>query len=217
MRHILILDVRSKEEYDKAHIRDSIHISIPEFDKAKLVSLIDDTAKENATSNPKPADTLRRLLLVTSGPLNASDPAIKSLIGLINSSRTVTQLIQLKGGIEPLKAKYPYLIVHKDSTKPECGIAASRFPSVVSEGKLYLGNFLNACATKQLDLMGINTLIGITPMAMTGVPPRFKYVHFPFMENNQDRQVFLFDFEGVVNAITESIAKGEKIMVFSMV
>jgi len=216
MRHILMLDIRSEEEFNQNYICKSFHIDLAKFTKEHLFELIVKTAKIFASYNPKENDTLRRILIITKGPLK-EDSTIKDFIKMINSLNCITQILSLKGGIELVKAKYPYILVNKTSSDSEYGFAASRFPSIVSEGKLYLGNFLNAGATKQLEVMGITRLIGIAPDPLTNVDPRFKYEHFAFTENKDNQQIFLLNFEKIVETITESIEKGERVLVFSVV
>jgi len=214
MRHILIFDFRSKEEFENSHIRDSINIQFPEFSKELLNKHLEQSFAKIKESNPKESDTLRRILII---PAKITDPNLKNIATLINSSNKDAQVAILKNGIEQFKSKFPFLFIKNGCSEAEYGISASRFPSIVSDNKLYIGNFLNACATKQLDLLGIKTLIGITPGPVSKMDKKFKYLHFPFMDNKNERQIYLLDFESIVNSITESIARNEKVMVFSMV
>eukprot|EP00826_Nyctotherus_ovalis_P011353 TRINITY_DN1295_c0_g1_i2.p1 TRINITY_DN1295_c0_g1~~TRINITY_DN1295_c0_g1_i2.p1 ORF type:complete len:233 (-),score=65.24 TRINITY_DN1295_c0_g1_i2:542-1240(-) len=217
MRHILMIDIRSEEEYNSLYIRGSFHVDLAAFTKEELLELVLKTAKSFAEYNPKENDTLRRLLIVTKGPLVSKDPAIEKLTKMVKSLNCITQILSLRDGIESVKAKYPFVLVSKSSPDSDYGFAASRFPSVVSEGKLFLGGLLNAGATRQLEAMGITTLIGVAPNPLTNVDKRFRYMHFPFTENKGSQQIDLLDFETIVETIAEGIEKGERMLVFSVV
>ncbi len=56
----------------------------------------------------------------------------------------------------------------------------------------------------------------MTPKKVPGVSSSFKYIHFPFWEN-QKEQIFLLDFDGIIDAIADRIGKGEKVMLFCLV
>ena len=88
--------------------------------------------------NPKQGDTMRRLLIVTKGPLDPHDPAVIELLRLANSLQCFTVMQSLKNGLAAFCAKFPYLCVKEGSTEAEFGLSLSRFPSIVSEGKLYI-------------------------------------------------------------------------------
>lgn len=214
---MLLIDIRSKEQYEKYHIRESSNIDPKELTEEKLLELVKITSEVFSKFNPKKHDSVKRLVVITEGPLKTEDPIIKSFISMIKASRSVSFILTLKNGIESVKEIYPCIFVNKDSSEQDYGFAASRFPSVITEGKLYLGNFLNAGATKQLDSMGITTLISISVKPMENIDKKYKYIHFPFKENNENQQIFLLDFDGVFATITECMENNEKVLVFSVV
>lgn len=217
MRHILMIDIRPEQEHDSLHIRGSFHVDLATFAEEDLLELVLKTAKSFAEYNPKENDTLRRLLVVTKGPLASEDPAVEKLTKMVKSLNCITHIVSLRDGIDSVAAKYPFLLVSKSSANSDHGFAASRFPSVVSEGKVFLGGLLNAGATRQLEALGITTLIGVGPDALTNVSKKFKYVHFAFTENKGDQQMDLLDFETIVETIAEGIENGERVLVFSVV
>lgn len=134
-----MLDVRTKEEYDKSHVRESFHVPMSELTPEKLAGLVVASTASSKKVNPKPADNLRRIVVISSGTLDPkADKAFQTFIGIVNASKSVSQIAHLKEGFAPMQAKYPYVCVGPAPTDAEYGLALSRFPSVLSEGKLYL-------------------------------------------------------------------------------
>jgi hypothetical protein len=84
------------------------------------------------------------------------------------------------------KAKYPFLCINQDSTEEEQVRAHSRFPSEIKDKKLYVGNLINTMSKDsiQLKLLGIKTIISLTPNKATGYEAQgFEHIHFEANES----------------------------------
>jgi len=90
---------------------------------------------------------------------------------------------------------YPFLCVSPSSTEAEKVRAHSRFPSELKQGQLYVGNLVNTMAkgNSQLRLLGIKTVISLTPNDPGEVFENEGFKHFFCQANEKDHPKIDFD------------------------
>lgn len=202
MRHLLILDTRTEEEFKISHIRGSFHFplenvegNLPEFVKCCKLSqekMVDQT------------DDHRRLLLVTADSTVDLDP----IRPLLKEAQAFHKIMQLKDSFKDFEEKYSFLCVGEESSEDDIKRAEARYPSEIIPNKLFLGNFINSLNERHFHDLNIRKIIGMTPNKaekMDEGPQIDKYIH---LEMNELHKPDL-DFEELSTLINTTISEGE--------
>ncbi|CAI2375553.1 unnamed protein product [Moneuplotes crassus] len=202
MRHLLILDVRPAEEFEKNHLRDSFNFTLEDIE-TKLPEFL----KYCKTSQDRlrdTTDTHRRLIIVTS----VADEDVEGIKPLLKEVLAFHKIMKLKNGFADFHEKYPFLCLNSESTEEEVKKAESRYPSEIIPNKLFLGNFINSLNEEHFKNLNITKLIGMTPNEAENMEESkciSKYIHLKMDELVKPD----LDFEELQTLVTTTIDDGE--------
>jgi len=111
LRHLVMIDVRPKEEYDKNHIRDSFLLTDFENKKDLLKSFEEVDRKYEIQEEKYSTKKIRRIVIIDfkTNKFDENDPKHKLIIDAVKENRDFDKVHYLQGGIEDFSAKYPFL------------------------------------------------------------------------------------------------------------
>lgn len=117
---------------------------------------------------------------------------------------------------EIFQHKYPFLCISSQTSDRNIRISKSRFPSEIKEGLLYLGNMMNVIDKDQvqLELLGIKTIIYLSPGKFEHLEEKFNCVHIQVNEKEHPD----IDFDQISELILAEFTKKEKtpILIFCL-
>ena len=97
-------------------------------------------------------------MLILANTESDPEPIFKALKELLVFDR-----VMILETIPEFLAKYPFVCLNSESTEMEVMRARSRFPSDLGKG-LFIGNFVSATNEFQMKQLGIQRVVGLTPI-----------------------------------------------------
>ncbi|XP_078211315.1 serine/threonine/tyrosine-interacting-like protein 1 isoform X6 [Callithrix jacchus] len=156
--YLCLLDVRSKREYDESHVITALRVK-KKMNEYLLPESVDLECVKYCVVYDNNTSTLE-VLLKDDDDGSDSDSAVKDVMprAAIQYGRTLTRLTChpvhiLKGGYERFSGMYPFFRTQKIIWMPQELDAFQPYPIEIVPGKVFLGNFSQACDPKiQKDL-----------------------------------------------------------------
>jgi len=189
MRHLLIIDTRTPEEFSKSHIRNSWSLQLEENKEVETDFM--KFCKKSQDKLVDPGDLHRRLLIITDDEQSDITQIRKILEGI----QAFHKIMQLKSGFQDFYDKYSFLCVSDSSTNDDIQRAGSRYPSEIIPGKLFLGNFINSMNETHFVNLGIKKLIGMTPNPAEKIGESEQITKYIHLEMSEVHKKLELDFE----------------------
>ena len=177
LRPITLVDLRTKDEYDQMHVRDAYFMdgagdlaSLPVNDRVMFMDK-DSELMENC--------------------------AFAAFIEAARSS--YSKVYFLKGGFAAFAAQYPFLCVSSDCTVDDLLRARARFPTEILSKQVYLGGIVHLCNLRQLQSLGIHTVIDCGSGVKADLP--LAEVHLTFNPEDVDFETAIASIENSEKAV----------------
>jgi rhodanese-related sulfurtransferase len=202
MRHLLVLDIRPKEDFAKSRIRGSFSFTLEDVE-----SKIPDFMKFWKRSQDKlldKTDKLRRLLIITQD----AGEDIDSIKPLLQDAEAFNKVMQLKNGFGDFHDKYSFLCVSDESDSDDVKRAEARYPSEIIPNKLFLGNFINSLNENHFKWLNIRKLIGMTPTKAEKMDESEQIDTYVHLEMNELHKPDL-DFESLQSLLVTTMSEGD--------
>lgn len=202
MRHLLILDIRPKEDFEKLRIRGSYSFTLEDID-AKIPEFMK-FCKQSQDKLLDQTDKLRRLLIVTQD----EGENVDSIRPLLQDAKAFNKVMQLKNGFGDFQDKYSFLCISEDSDPDDIKRAEARFPSEIIPNKLFLGNFINSLNETHFKCLNIRKIIGMTPTKADKMDESEQIDTYVHLEMNELLKPDL-DFETLQSLLQTNMDQGE--------
>uniref|UniRef100_A0A8C3VE73 Serine/threonine/tyrosine interacting like 1 n=1 Tax=Catagonus wagneri TaxID=51154 RepID=A0A8C3VE73_9CETA len=215
--YLCLLDVRTKREYDESHVMTALLVKkqeylIPESVDLECVKYC--VVYDNSTSS------LEIISKSNSDDDNTDDDNEGAVLGAaLECGRALTHLTRrpvhiLRGGYERFSAMYHFFRTQKIIWMPQELDAFQPYPVEIMPGRIYLGNFRQACDPKiQKDLKikaHVNVSVEIGPFFVGDAD---KLLHIP-IEDSLEANISPF-LRHLCHFIEMHLELGSVILVFS--
>lgn len=184
LRPIVIVEVRSEEEYAKLHVRDGVRME----------------GREDVANLPLG----ERVIFLDENSETLEESAVCSLAQAARSSYKKVHF--LKGGFAAFSAQYPFLCVSADCPVEVYLRARARYPTEVLSNHLYLGGIVHLSNLQQLQHLGIRTVIDcgcglsstlpLTELHLTLNPEDIDFESAIQAIDSCEKPLFLYDLNG---------------------
>jgi len=209
LRHLLIFDLRPKADFHNWHVRDSFCVEDAKGDQQILLHYLEETDKKvKETEEKYKMKPIRRAFFVDTqqNTYNENDEKTKFVLDALKKYGGFDKVFYLKQGIEHFSAKYPFLCLNfnerdqesqtnnqntkveekKEGEQPilspyqtKLFYSFSRFPTEILEGKLFLGSIYNANNKRQMEDLGIKSIIEFVDYKDKPIP-QYKTEHYNY-------------------------------------
>eukprot|EP00055_Hartaetosiga_balthica_P004799 m.13124 g.13124 ORF g.13124 m.13124 type:complete len:369 (+) comp4112_c0_seq1:45-1151(+) len=161
---LLVVDLRSKQDFDKLHVRSSVN-----WDCLEKQDLAD-------VEKGAPRIYHRRIfkvVLYDDGNETSSERIQAAKDILSEDRRCEFEISVLQGGLSVFMSLYPFLVKGTDS------FSDSEYPSEILEGKLYLGSWATASKRHVLDDLSITHIVNATQTCDSPFQDELNYIQCP--------------------------------------
>ncbi|KAM3146220.1 hypothetical protein pb186bvf_001565 [Paramecium bursaria] len=209
IRHLVIVDLRNQEQFEKQQIRGSLQI---QGDPQLFLQKFSDYQKIAQKNEEKyKIMPIRRMVLVHDDP-NLIQMQLQLIEELQKQMKVNYKTYTLSVSIQEFAQTYPFLILSKQQLdgyeqkqqnefQNQVLFAHSLFPSELIKGQIYLGSVFNANSKQQLNALKIKSLIDLKfqeeEQQKNWQQEEFKYENYGIPQYGD----YKVDFKTIVEAI----------------
>ncbi|CDW84256.1 UNKNOWN [Stylonychia lemnae] len=168
MRHILILDMRPREEFEELHIRKSLHSTLENYHL--IIQSIFSTKNPDYNSQYEGDDMKRIMFIFPNSDWKAYDSAIGQQIVelgelILKAYQERLSKVYFLKDFKEFQKKYSFLCVNDSSDQIKQIRSLCRYPSEIKDSLIYIGNMMNTmdAGNLQISSLGFKTIIYLTP------------------------------------------------------
>lgn len=175
---LVVVDVRSKEEFDKLHVRSAVNVDWEELQKT-YPTLHEAETHVAAGFRRRRDDCI--FIYDSTGSLEEPTDRIASFIAeLTRDRRTRLPVAVLHGGLAEFMRRYPFSVVGEPL------FVNDQFPSEIIEDFLYLGNYESAKCRAVIDRLRITHILNVTDVCDMPfkADPAIKYLQCPLDDHH---------------------------------
>eukprot|EP00347_Sterkiella_histriomuscorum_P023666 403333809 len=221
LRHILILDFRSPEEFEEANIRRSINVNLENYQHA-LMGLFATKPQDHASHYI--SDDLKRVLFVL--PKDDWKNYEKKLSQEIEQlgNEVMNAYMERIGkayffkDFPEFRQKYKFMCVGQGTSYKQKIRSICRYPSEIKENLIYIGNMMNVIdkSNFQVSSLGFKTIIYISSQKFDHLHelPNMNVLHFEAHEPSKPQ----IDFDAIIQQVLTLISTKEQtpILIFDV-